>query len=68
MVGWDSRCCESEDWMQQAKVEGLKGGPGQTFYHVSTGCDAMVGECKQGYLSGCSSAHIEERSGPRWRA
>lgn len=34
VVGWDSRCCESEDWMQQAKVEGLKHGPGQIFYHL----------------------------------
>ncbi|GIL48759.1 hypothetical protein Vafri_5212 [Volvox africanus] len=34
VVGWDSQCCESEDWIAQAKVKELKGGTRQVFYHL----------------------------------
>ncbi|KAL4444009.1 hypothetical protein ABPG75_011746 [Micractinium tetrahymenae] len=34
IVGWDLRCCASEEWMQQMGVDRLPGGRSQPFYHV----------------------------------
>ncbi|EFJ45564.1 hypothetical protein VOLCADRAFT_94016 [Volvox carteri f. nagariensis] len=34
VVGWDSQCCESEDWIAQSKAESLQGGTRQVFYHL----------------------------------
>ncbi|GFR46804.1 hypothetical protein Agub_g8437, partial [Astrephomene gubernaculifera] len=34
VVGWDPACCESEDWAVQAKVEALRRGTRQPFYHL----------------------------------
>lgn len=34
VAGWDPQCCEDDDWMQKAGVDGLTRGTQQPFYHV----------------------------------
>eukprot|EP01026_Neomeris_dumetosa_P029319 TRINITY_DN2376_c0_g1_i5.p1 TRINITY_DN2376_c0_g1~~TRINITY_DN2376_c0_g1_i5.p1 ORF type:complete len:256 (-),score=46.72 TRINITY_DN2376_c0_g1_i5:145-912(-) len=34
VVGWDTQCCESEEWSQQNGVKNLKAGSCQPFYHL----------------------------------
>ena len=34
ITGWDSKCAQNEDWIQQMGVDRLSGGREQSFYHV----------------------------------
>eukprot|EP01024_Parvocaulis_polyphysoides_P071688 TRINITY_DN895_c1_g1_i5.p2 TRINITY_DN895_c1_g1~~TRINITY_DN895_c1_g1_i5.p2 ORF type:complete len:189 (-),score=33.71 TRINITY_DN895_c1_g1_i5:517-1083(-) len=34
VVGWDTQCCESEEWAEQNGVNNLKVGSCQPFYHL----------------------------------
>lgn len=43
VVGWDMRCCESEEWIAAARVGECGRGIGQPFYHVSGGLGAGWG-------------------------